>query len=70
MAWAQSDLDNIERAIASGARKVKYQDKEIEYASMDDMIKARAAIRKALGKSAKAQRVYATFDKGLTDADD
>lgn len=37
----QADLDKLEAAIFTGTRRVKYQDKEVEYNSIDDMKKAR-----------------------------
>ena len=37
----QEQLDALDEAIASGAKKVKYQDKEVEYHSIDDMLRAR-----------------------------
>lgn len=45
MAWTQSDLDRIEAAIATGARRVRYQTHEVEYQSLADMLTARAIIR-------------------------
>lgn len=48
MAWTQSDLDKIEKAIATGARKVRFQTHEVEYQSMGDMLKARDVIKASL----------------------
>lgn len=44
-----ADLTALEKAIAEGVRRVKYTDKEIEYRSLDEMMKARALMRDALG---------------------
>lgn len=49
MAWSESDLTVIETAIASGELRVKYADKEVEYRSLEELLKARDLIRKALG---------------------
>lgn len=65
MAWTQTDLDALDAAIATGARRVTYDGHTVEYHSMDDMLKARAMMRRALGKTATAQRKLATFDRGL-----
>lgn len=65
MAWTQADLDALETQMASGVLKVKYADKEVTYASFEDMKKARAMIRKALGQTNKRQRIFAKFSKGL-----
>jgi hypothetical protein len=36
----QATLDALNLAIASGVRSVRFQDRTVEYASIDDMIKA------------------------------
>ena len=41
-------LQALEQAIAEGALKVKYDNKEVEYRSLDDMMKIREAMRKVL----------------------
>ena len=41
----------LESAIAEGALKVKYSDKEIEYRSLKDMLKIRDDIKRDLGLS-------------------
>lgn len=64
MAWTTTDLTKLEAAIASGIKTVKYADKEVTYNSLDEMVRARALIRKELGQTKKNTRVYATFDKG------
>jgi hypothetical protein len=63
--WTQDQLDALEAAIAEGVQTVKYQDKEVTYRSLDEMIKVRSLMRKALGVETSQQRVYATVDKGL-----
>jgi hypothetical protein len=65
MAFQQSDLAVIERAIASGTMRVKYADKEVTYNSMDDLLKARDLIKTELGQKAKSQRMFARHNKGL-----
>lgn len=45
MAWTQTDLDSIEKAIATGARRVRFQTHEVEYQSVGDMLKVRNLIR-------------------------
>jgi hypothetical protein len=40
MAFAQSDIDTLNAAIASGALKVRYADgREVTYRSLDEMLK-------------------------------
>lgn len=66
MAWSQTDLDVIEAAIASGTLKVKYTDKEVEYRSLTELLKARDLIRQALGiTSGRTTRIFSEFDRGF-----
>lgn len=44
MAWTQTDLDKLDRAIAKGQLKVRFADRQVEYQTTDDLLKARAAI--------------------------
>lgn len=46
MAWSQDDLDALNRAIAAGARRVKFSDgTEAEYHSMGDMLLLRQTMQ-------------------------
>jgi hypothetical protein len=64
--WTQTDLDNLEKAIAQGALRVRYGDREVIYQSRDDMMKARNTIRKALGLvTSGPTRKVASFSKGF-----
>lgn len=66
-------LRALETAIASGERRVKYNDKEVEYRSIDEMIKLISLMRQALcldsttGKSGLfgGRRINAIHSKGL-----
>ncbi|MDD5461843.1 MAG: hypothetical protein PHG00_09450 [Methylococcales bacterium] len=46
MAYTQTDLDNLEKAITSGKRSMQYNGRRIEWQSLADMLKARDAIKK------------------------
>ncbi len=48
MAFTQADLDNIEEAIALGVTKVTVNGHTTEYADIENLLKARNAIRQAL----------------------
>lgn len=63
----QADLDAIEKAINSGVTRVKYQDREITYASMDSLFKIRDKLRLELGLTTEVRPVRAqmVFDSGL-----
>lgn len=64
MAWAQSDLDLIEKAIASGTRRVRFQSHEVEYQSTGDMLKARDVIKAELDVNARPGIVFAEYGSG------
>jgi hypothetical protein len=67
MAFTQEDLDNINKAIALGAREVWYGDKRVAYNSLNDMLRARDIIRNELGiKSSKPKAHHPIFQKGLS----
>jgi hypothetical protein len=64
-AFTQAMLDALELAIAQGAKRVKYSDKEVEYMSLKEMLTVRDIMRKALGLvSSTNQRIYLEHDKG------
>ena len=59
--FTQAHLTAIEEAIAGGYLKVRYDDKEVTYHSMGDLLKARALIASKLNTSASPMRkVYIT----------
>jgi len=65
MAWTSAQLAALEDAIAQGATKVKYGDKEISYRSIEEMLRVRDKIRKELGQTNNTQKIFPKFDKGL-----
>lgn len=66
MAWTEDDLTKLEAAIAEGARRVRYSDKEVEYRTLREMKEIRDDIRAELGLTdASKRRRYADFSKGL-----
>lgn len=67
MAFTQTQLDALESAIASGATKVKYADREVTYGSLSDMLKLRTIMRTELGlDNSGGGRVYPQYSKGTT----
>lgn len=44
MAFTQTDLDNINAAIATGELAVEVNGRKVVYRSIDDLLKARSAI--------------------------
>lgn len=66
MEWTLDDLSNLNDAIKTGARKVKYADKEVEYRDLDEMLRIQKAMKDALGlNSPGRERVFASHSKGL-----
>ncbi len=55
MAFTQAQLDAIDTAITSGALSVRFQDREITYRSLKDLLAARTIIATALGQPAIRQ---------------
>ena len=72
MAWTESDIEVIERAIASGTLSVQYADRSVTYRSVTDLLKARNAMRAVINGSSAGTTscTYASFSKGGTGRDD
>ena len=69
MAWTQTDLDVLEAAMVSGQRRVRLNGREVEYHSVDQMVKARDLIRSEINRESGAVRRPTAFrartSKGL-----
>jgi len=63
--WTMEQLTALEEAIAKGVLEVKYQDKEIRYRTLNEMLILRNEMRKALGCVKKISRVFVKTNKGL-----
>lgn len=61
MAFTQAQVDALDNAIAGGLLSVRYGDKVTTYQSMDDMLKARAAMIRSLNAEAKPDRSVPRF---------
>lgn len=58
MAYTQTDLQRIEKAIATGTLEVEYADKRIKYRSIEELITARNEIQRSLqGTGGRAFRL-------------
>jgi hypothetical protein len=73
-AFTEENLALLEQAIVDGVKKVKYTDKEVEYRSLDEMMKIRSLMLEKLckGNSSKTKtglfggrRINAEHSKGL-----
>ncbi|MEO7362128.1 MAG: hypothetical protein ABI120_17495 [Gemmatimonadaceae bacterium] len=68
MTWTADDLIAIDATIKSGSLRVKYADREVQYRSLDELMRIRNLI---IGETAVVPSsglggfVYVGFDKGL-----
>jgi hypothetical protein len=66
MAWTTDQLDALEKAIAQGALRVRYSDKEVQYRSLSEMMQLRDTIKQELGLTkVSSRRLFAKHSKGL-----
>jgi len=64
--FTQADYEALKAAIAQGVLRVKYTDKEIEYRSLNDMLKILDLMEIELGiKDTRGARLFAKHSKGL-----
>lgn len=61
----EQHLDAIEEAIASGATRVTYDGKSVDYRSLAEMISIRDALRRDLGLSGQSRRTVASYRSGF-----
>jgi hypothetical protein len=65
MAYTQADLDAIRKAMASGARRVRYPDgSDIEYRSLAEMQQAEAMIKAEVSPPAAGSSSRTTLVTG------
>lgn len=66
MAFTQSQLDALEYAIATGTTSVSYEGKSSSFRSLDDLLRVRDIIRRALGQApAASATVLVGHDRGF-----
>lgn len=74
-AFTLEKLKALEAAIAEGVKRVKYSDKEVEYRSIDEMLRVRDLMKKELGLTTSCgkkglfggRRINVKHSKGLDD---
>jgi len=64
VAWTQEDLTKLEAAIAGGALRVKYKDREVTYRSLAEMLQLRDQMRNDLGLNTAPRRKVFQISKG------
>lgn len=63
MALTQTDIDKLEKAIARGVRTVQYASGSVTYQSVDEMLKALAYAKNAVGINKQTPSTLAVFDR-------
>lgn len=63
MAWTEADIEALESAIKTGAQRVRYRDREVEYRSIADMLALRDAMIRSLS-TRKISHALASYSKG------
>ena len=64
VAFTVKDLEAIEQAITSGTTRVHYQDRDITYQSLTDLLRIKALIEEGLGLGRK-RRFNPVHHKGV-----
>lgn len=63
MAFSQADLDAINTALASGAKRVRFQTHEVEYQSISEMLRVRDMIKAEVeAPAANGGAMFARFE--------
>lgn len=68
MAWSQTDLDTLDKAIGEGVTSVRYLDRSVQYRSLREMLALRALMTDelALASTLKNTMRSFTYSKGIT----
>jgi hypothetical protein len=64
VAWTPADRDALKAAIAKGESRVSFADRSVEYRSVDDMLRALAAIEAELATTQDPPRPRMYFLDG------
>lgn len=67
MAFTQADIDELKKAIKTGALEVQYTDRRVKYRSLDEMMRLLRTMEDEAGVSnpGKPSAGYPTFSKGF-----
>ena len=58
--FSEAGLAAVEDAIAGGYLRVRYDDKEVWYRSLDELLRVRDMIRNRLGQAPRARKYFST----------
>lgn len=65
MAWTQADIDKLKTAMAKGVKSVRYVSGQVDYQSVDDMLKVLDVMENEVNPARKSQRRVARFVRGF-----
>lgn len=65
MAWTQSDLDKIDKAIASGNRRIQFGDRMREFRSQDELLQLRRLVKREVSGATRVSRSSPVYDKDV-----
>ena len=67
MAYTTTQLSALESALASGALRVSYEGRSVEYRSIDDLKKAIAEVKSGInsGSTTRVRQIRMYSDKGF-----
>lgn len=68
MALSQTDLDNLDAAIASGELKVAVNGRLVEYRSVSELMRARAHVAQVVAASSSGSRAPSAYRVNFTTA--
>lgn len=63
--YTQADLDALNKALATGARRVSYNGQTVEYRDLNEMQKVRDEMERELGHTKTKRRSRAVFSRGV-----
>lgn len=63
--WTLENLEALESAMAQGVRKVEYNDRTVEYRSLNEMKQLRELMKRALGLNKRGGRILCETSKGI-----
>ena len=65
MAYTQAQITALEKAIALGATRVRYGDRDVTYRSLDEMEKLLAKMKAQVNNTTRTRQIRVTSVKGF-----
>ena len=65
MAWTQSDIDKLKKAMAKGVRRVRYISGEVEYQDVADMERVLKLMEAEVNGRQPVRRTVGRFSSGF-----